>query len=334
MNHEIKKITVIGAGSWGTTLAVLLAKKGFSVTLWCRRIEQESEITRNKQNKQYLPGIILPSNLRITSSIQDACDDTQLLVLAVPAQYARAILRQFCQHITKAHYILHVIKGIEQSSNKLISSIIKEELGDRIINDHIAVLSGPNHAEEISRELPTATVIASSDMKTATMLCSVFQTNYFKVYPLDDVEGVEICGALKNIFALAMGVCDGLELGDNAKASIITLGLAEMGTVARAFGAKRTTCFGLAGVGDLIATCYSDHSRNRKVGLLLAQGKSMQQIQQEMHGMVAEGVSTTKAIYEIGKKKKLTMPLITQAYEVLYNKKNLESAMAQLLKEV
>jgi glycerol-3-phosphate dehydrogenase (NAD(P)+) len=224
--------------------------------------------------------------------------------------------------------VVDVAKGIEAGTYKTMSQILEDELPDFV---KIVALSGPNHAEEVSRKIPTATVVASKDKACLKKVKEILSTDYFKVYPHDDVVGVEVCGALKNITAIVTGICDGLGLGDNAKGSIITLGLTEMNKFGREFGAKRATCYGLAGVGDLVATCTSKHSRNRFVGEKLAEGKSFDEIKEEMHGMVAEGVKATKAVYEFGKEKGIDLPLTTQVYKVLYENKNLKEAIKDLL---
>ena len=209
-----------------------------------------------------------------------------------------------------------------------MSRVLEEELYNGV---NIAVLSGPNLSEEVAQKLPTATVIASKDDSISKLICAVFTTPQFKAYPHHDVTGVEICNTIKNIVAIAIGVCDGLKFGDNAKASILTLGLSEMGTIAKQFGAKKATCYGLAGVGDLVATCYSPHSRNRFVGEMLAKGKTIEQINKEMHGMIAEGVKNTKTIYDLCRKNGIETPLISQTYKVLYEGMDLKEAIDQLL---
>ncbi len=321
-----QKIAIIGAGSFGTSLAFLLGEKGIPVSLWARRKELADEINAAKHTP-YLPGVNLPATISASSSLEECMDHASVIVLAIPSPYLREILRAAKPHFTRDMIVMHVIKGIDDSG-KLASQVLAEELPFEL---PVAVLSGPNHAEEISRKLPTATVIASHNRKTREHLCNLFTTPAFKTYPHDDVIGVEICGAVKNIVALAMGVCDGLEFGDNAKGSILTLGLAEMGAIAKAFGAKRATCFGLAGVGDLVATCFSKHSRNRFVGEMIAQGKSIEQISREMHGMVAEGVRNTRILHELCKKHNINAPLIAQAHRVLYEKVDLKKSIDQLL---
>src|SRR3989338_6448655 len=329
--RTMEKITIIGAGSWGTALAAILGEKKHDVSLWCRRKDLADEINKFRENKQYLHEAKLPENVIATNSIKEAAEKSGIIVFAVPSAFLRSMASSFSRFIWKDAIILHVAKGMEEHSGKTMSNILKEELGK---NMKIAVMSGPNHAEEVARKLPTATVIASENKSAREYLCRVFSMPYFKPYPHDDVIGVEVCGAVKNIIAVAIGVCDGLRSGDNAKGSILTLGLAEMNGIARAFGAKRATCFGLAGVGDLIATCFSAHSRNRFVGEMMAKGKNLDQIRGEMHGMVAEGIRTSRTLRELCTRKSISAPLTTQTYRVLYENVNLRDAINDLLSMV
>lgn len=322
----MKKISVIGAGSWGTTLAILLGEKGFDVKLWARREELANEIEDKKENAQYLPGIKIPNNVIAEHSLKNILNNSEIIITAVPSEFLRKTLKEIKPYFNN-QIIVSVTKGIEHHSCKRMSQVIEDELG----KVKIAVLSGPNHAEEVSIKMPTASVVASKYKKTGKTVAEALATPYFKLYQLNDIAGVEICGALKNISAIATGVCDGLGFGDNARASIITLGLMEMNNFGRRFGAKRGTVYGLAGVGDLIATCISRHSRNRFLGEQLAKGKTMDEIKKEMHGMVAEGIPTTKAVYEYSKKRNIEMPLTHQAYEVLFENKNIKLAIRDLL---
>ncbi len=322
----MKNISVIGAGSWGTTLAILLSEKGFNVKLWARRKKLAEEIEAKKENIQYLPGIKIPDNLIVDYSIKNVLEKSEMIVSAVPSEFLRSTLKEIKPYISN-QIIVSLTKGIEHQTGKRMSQVIEDEIG----NARIAVLSGPNHAEEVSRKMPTATVIATKDKKAEKIVAECFATPYFKIYQLNDVVGVEICGALKNISALATGVCDGFGFGDNARASIITLGLMEMNNYGRHFGSKRGTVYGLAGVGDLIATCTSKYSRNRFLGEQLAKSKTMGEIKNEMHGMVAEGVPTTKAVYEYSLKHNIEMSLTRQAYEVLFQGKNIKKAIVDLL---
>ena len=322
----MKKIAVVGAGSWGTTLAVLLGEKGHDVKLWSRREELSNEIEAKKENTQYLPGIKIPGNVIVDHLLKNVLESTEIIIVAVPSEFFRHTIKEIKNHF-KNQTIVSVTKGIEHHTGKRMSQVIEDE----IRNAKIVVLSGPNHAEEVSIKMPTASVVASKDRKAGKIVAEALATPYFKLYQLNDVTGVETCGALKNITAIATGVCDGLGFGDNAKASIITLGLMEMNNFGRHFGAKRGTVYGLAGVGDLIATCMSKHSRNRFLGEQLAKNKKIEEIKMEMHGMIAEGIPTTKAVYEYSKQHKIEMPLTHQAYEVLFENKDLKKAINDLL---
>jgi glycerol-3-phosphate dehydrogenase (NAD(P)+) len=324
----MEKVSIIGAGSWGTALALLAAENGFDVTLWSRENKNVKSINEKKENRQYLPGINIPKNVIAKSSIEEAVSSADLIISAVPTQFTREIARKYSKHIN-CGIIVNAAKGIELGTFKRMSEVLREELPENV---SIAALSGPNHAEEVSRKMPTATVIASENPDCLDQVKRIFHTNYFRVFTHHDLIGVEVCGALKNIAALATGVCDGLGYGDNARASIITLGLMEMSTYGKFLGAKRTTFYGLAGVGDLVATCTSRRSRNRMVGERIAKGEKIENIRKDMHGMVAEGVQTTKAVYEFGKKNNIYLPLTKEAYEVLYEEKDLKEAIGDVLK--
>ncbi len=324
----MKKISIIGAGNWGTTLAILIAEKGYDVTLWVREKDNMAFIEKERENKQYLPGIKIPKNVYAESSIEKAASNADLIINAVPAQFTREVAKQYSKHIN-CDVVVNIAKGIEIGTYKRMSEVLQEELPKKV---SIVSLSGPNHAEEVSRKMPTATVIASENTSILNDIKKIFHTDYFRVFTHDDIIGVEVCGALKNIAAIATGVCDGLGYGDNARASIITLGLMEMSTYGRLLGAKRATFYGLAGVGDLVATCTSKHSRNRFIGERIAEGKKLEHIKNEMKGMVAEGVETTKAVYEFSKKNNLYMPLTEQVYDVLYKNKDLKEAISDLLR--
>jgi glycerol-3-phosphate dehydrogenase (NAD(P)+) len=323
------KIAVLGGGSWGTTLADLLAENnpGKEVMIWIREKEIAAEVNEKHQNNQYLKGVELSEKLTATSDVLEAVKDADLLVTAIPSQFLRSVLDQIKGKTKKGITVLNVAKGFELRTFERMSQIIAEEIPDA----KVAVLSGPNHAEEVSQKIPTATVIASKDADQS-LLKETFETSYFKVYPHDDLIGLEICGAVKNITALATGVVSGLGLGDNASGSIITLGLREMVTLGRKLGANEKTFYGLAGVGDLVATCMSEKSRNRRAGQLLAKGMGFDQIKEEMHGMVAEGIMTCKAVHEYAEKNGINMPLTAQAYKVLFEEKDLHHAIEDLKK--
>ena len=326
---KISKIAILGGGSWGTALAVLLANKGYKVLLRCRRKEQADNLAVKRENLQYLPGVVIPKNVYVMHNLNDI-SSADMVVISVPCAYFRKVLEDARPIIKKEAAIVSAAKGFEPKTSKRMSEIIMEVTGSK----YIAVLSGPNHAEEVGKGLPTATVIASSDMDLAEEISKVFTDDKFKAYPISDVLGVEICGALKNITAIAVGICDSLQFGDNAKGAIMTLGLKEMNDFGKNFGAKQATCYGLAGVGDLITTCESEHSRNRFVGKRLAQSRKMEDISTEMKGMIAEGVETCRAAYEISRRKNIKMPLTEQVYKVLYEGKELKRAISDLLEAV
>ena len=319
------KICVLGAGGWGTTLANLLAEKN-EVSLWVREPELAKIIKEEKENKWFLPGVRLRENIIFSNEV-DIIKNNDIIVFAVPSQFMRATAKDFSSNISKETIIVSVSKGIELASKKRMSEILKEELH----NNNVIALSGPNHCEEVSLKIPTATVIASENTKILAKVKEAFTTDYFKVYSHDDIIGVEICGSIKNITAIAAGVVDGLGFGDNSKASIITYGLTEMNKFGRFFGAKRKTIYGLAGVGDLVATCTSKHSRNRFVGERIAQGLYYEEIVKEMQGKVAEGIMTAKAIHEFSIQNNIDMPLTSQVYKVLFEKKDLKKAIKDLI---
>lgn len=308
-------------------MAVLVAENGYDVTLWVREKSNMDSITKERENKLYLPGIKIPDNVSISNSISEVVSNADLLINAVPAQFTREVSKKYSKYVN-CDVIVNTAKGIEIGTYKRMSEVLREELGDI----SIVTLSGPNHAEEVSRKMPTATVIASENVNCLNDVKKIFHTDYFRVFTHDDIIGVEVCGALKNISAIATGVCDGLGYGDNARAGIITLGLMEMSTYGKFLSAKRATVYGLAGVGDLVATCTSKHSRNRLVGEKIAEGNRFDDIKKKMRGMVAEGIQTTNAVYEFSKKNNLYMPLTEQAYLVLYKNKDLKEAISDLLK--
>ena len=320
-------LAVIGAGGWGTTLANLLADKGYNVKLWAFEKEVVDEINEKKENSQFLPGVRLSNNLSATNELKEAVSEKDLIITAIPSTFLRNTAKQISKFIDKNTIVVSVTKGLEDVTFKVMTEILEDEIkGVKVV-----ALSGPNHAEEVSGKMPSATVIASKHIEVLPKVKEALETPYFKVYPHDDVIGIEICGAIKNITAIAAGICAGLKLGDNAKASIITLGLTEMSRVGKFFGAKRATFYGLAGVGDLVATCTSNHSRNRFVGEKIAEGKNFDDIKKEMHGMVAEGIKTTKSVYDLAVKEKIDLPLTTQVYKVLYEKKELKKAIKDLI---
>jgi glycerol-3-phosphate dehydrogenase (NAD(P)+) len=324
----MNKISVIGAGSWGTTLSILLTENSsLSVTLWEYDAEYAQELSQKRINSVYLPGVNIPKSIYITSSLKEALSGNTALVLAVPSQYLLRVLTRIKKRKITPQWIVSVIKGIT-SQLKRPSEVISETLGYPLRK--IAVLSGPSHAEEVSQRIPTAVVVASGNFKLAQYLQKLFLRSYFRVYSNRDVVGVELGGALKNIIALAAGIIDGLGLGDNTKAALMTRGLVELRRIGEALGAKEKTFWGLSGIGDLIVTCTSKYSRNRKVGEELAKGKSLKEILRDMVE-VAEGVPTTKAVYKLAHQKKIEVPITEQVYQVLFKDKPPKKALEELM---
>ena len=283
-------IGMIGAGSWGTALALLLHKNGHHVMVWSV-IEAEIEMLKTEhEHKDKLPGVKLPEDIEFTTDLQTVMTDKDVLVLAVPSPYTRSTARNMAPYIREGQLIINVAKGIEENTLMTLSQIIEEELPQA----EVAVLSGPSHAEEVGRGLPTTIVVGAKGKTTAEYLQNIFMSEVFRVYISPDVLGIELGGALKNVVALAAGIADGLGYGDNAKAALITRGIAEIGRLGVSMGCKLETICGLTGIGDLIVTCASMHSRNRRAGILIGQGYTMEQAMDEVK-MVVEGVYSAKA---------------------------------------
>ena len=322
----MSKAVVIGDGGWGTALALVLLSNGHDVTLCCRRQERLEQMKQSRENK-YLKGIPLPEQLNLESDPAKAVEGIDLAVLAVPSQYMRETLCKFKGLLSPENYpIVNVAKGIENSSLKRMSEIYEEIFGTV---KNYAVLSGPSHAEETAKNIPTAVVAAAFDEAAATKVQQFFLSSAFRVYTTDDVAGVELGGALKNVLAIAAGTCDAM--GDNTKAALMTRGIAEMARLGTALGGKRETFAGLSGVGDLIVTCMSQHSRNRFVGKSLGSGMSLEEITQAMNGAVAEGVKTAISARQIAEKYNIETPLINAVYDVLYSDLAPEEAVRKLM---
>ena len=321
-----EKVGVIGSGSWGTALALLAAEKNVPVVLWGRNPDAVKELAMSLVNGDYLPGTVLPENITPTSDLRDL-KDCGLLIFAVPSKVVRSVAGQVgTQPLKKDAILLSCIKGIENATGKRVSEILSE-----VIPGHpVAVLSGPNHAEEIAEHLPAAAVIGAEQEDTALFLQTFFTLPWFRTYTSTDVIGIEWGAAVKNVFALASGITTGLGLGDNARAALITRGLAEMIRLGSAFGGRRETFQGLSGVGDLIATCFSEHSRNFRVGKMLGKGLSLETIQNSMH-MVAEGVPNTESIHASARKVGVRTPLIDMVYAILYGGLQPADAISELL---
>ncbi|MGE7665964.1 NAD(P)H-dependent glycerol-3-phosphate dehydrogenase [Ureibacillus composti] len=325
----MENVTVLGAGSWGTALAIVLAENGHNTLLWTHREEQANEINEYHSNKKYLPETKLPSNLVATHNLKDASDHASIIVVAVPTKAIREVCSQMLSFLNKKALFVHVSKGIEPDSLLRISEIIEQSLSPDVIDD-IVILSGPSHAEEVVLRHPTTVTAACQDIEKAGIVQDLFMNNYFRVYTNDDIVGVEIGGALKNVIALAAGISDGLNYGDNAKAALITRGLAEITRLGVKMGGNPFTFSGLTGMGDLIVTCTSIHSRNYRAGNLLGKGHNLNDVLDQM-GMVVEGVRTTKAAYQLAQKYEVPMPITFALYDVLFNEKVPKVAVDELM---
>ncbi|MDR6224515.1 glycerol-3-phosphate dehydrogenase (NAD(P)+) [Desmospora profundinema] len=323
-----KRTTVLGAGSWGTVLAAVLADNGHPVTLWSRSRQTAEEINQQKTNRRYLKDVTLPEGIDATDDIAKALDDTHLVLVVVPSQAVRETVRKASPHIPDQALLVHAAKGFERSTLKRISEVLEEESPSH--QGRIAVLSGPSHAEEVIQRSPTTVVVASQEEKSAKAAQSFLNNQSFRVYTHSDVVGVEVGGSLKNIIALGAGLSDGLGFGDNAKAALITRGLAEMARLGMAMGAEPITFAGLSGVGDLVVTCTSRHSRNWRAGNLLSRGHSLDEILQQM-GMVVEGVKTTQAAHDLSNRYGVEMPIASELYEVLFEGKDPRQAVEDLM---
>lgn len=323
------KIGVIGAGSWGTTLANVLAKKGFDVTLWVYEQDLAVRLSETRINDLYLDGITLSPNLSYTNDLAAAVQGCQALLLVSPSQVMRPVLKQLKPYLSDDCLLISAAKGIENDSLLTMSEVLQEVLGTGV-KQRSAFLSGPSFAREVATEQPTAVAVASDDLTVACRVQEMFSTEYFRVYTNQDVVGIEIGGALKNVIALAAGVADGLGFHHNVRAALITRGLAEMARLGAALGAQEATFSGLAGMGDLVLTCTGDLSRNRSVGIELGRGRKLNEILNQMH-MVAEGVKTTLSAYQLSVKLGVAMPITEQMYQILYQDKDPRQAVADLM---
>lgn len=324
----MRKIAVLGAGSWGTALSIVLADNKHDVRLWSHRKEQADEINEVHTNSRYL-NVSLPSQLTAYHQLEEAVANVEAIVIVVPSSAVREISQRIKPFVKNDTIIIHASKGIEPESLKRISELITEEIPLYDI-DNLVVLSGPSHAEEVAMRSPTTVTVAANSLMNAEFAQNIFMNDYFRVYTSTDVVGVELGGALKNIIALGAGLSDGLGFGDNAKAALITRGLAEITRLGATMGANPLTFLGLCGVGDLIVTSTSKHSRNWRAGNLLGQGKSLDDILAEM-GMVVEGVRTTKAAFQLSEKYKVDMPITAGLYDILFNNKPAKLVVEQLM---
>jgi glycerol-3-phosphate dehydrogenase (NAD(P)+) len=318
-------VAVIGAGSWGTTLANHLATKGYDVSMWAYEQKLVDEINRTSINSVYLPGIPLSNNLEATSDMEYALKQARYILNVVPTQFTRSVFNEAEKYILKEAILISASKGIEHGSLSTVSSILKE-----LTSRQTAVLSGPSFAEEVVKRLPTAVTVAAEDNETGMLLQDVFNTEYFRVYTNTDVLGVELGGALKNVMAIASGISDGMGLGASTRAALITRGLTEMIRLGIAMGAQEKTFGGLSGLGDLVLTCTGTLSRNYTVGYKLGRGEALNDIISSMK-MVAEGVATSKSAYELSKKHNVEMPIVEQIFRVINENKNPVDAVRELM---
>lgn len=320
------KAGIIGAGSWGCALASVLDKNGHQVTIWSVMEQEVAMLKEKHEHVEKLPGVKLSEAITFTTDLKEAVDGMDFLVLAVPSAFTRSTAKKMASYVGKNQIIVSVAKGIEEDSLMTLTEIIEEEIPQA----DAAVLCGPSHAEEVGRGLPTTIVAGARSKQTAEYIQSVFMNEVFRVYTSPDVLGMELGGALKNVIALAAGMADGLGYGDNTKAALITRGIAEIARLAVRMGANPETLNGLTGIGDLIVTCASRHSRNRKAGMLMGQGLTMQQAMDEVK-MVVEGVYSAKAAIALGKKYQVSMPIIEQVNQVLFENKPAKDAVTELM---
>ena len=323
------KISVLGAGGWGTTLAILLHYNGHNVTLWDFKKSHAKELNKKRINSNYLPGIKIPKELTISSDIDESSEDKNLIVLAVPSQYLRNVVNQINFHAIEDSILVSVSKGIEKNTLMTMSHMLKDVFPN-LDENQIAVISGPSHAEEVSKRVPTAVVAASVNIETSKSIQAAFMTSYFRVYASTDILGVELGGAFKNIIAIGAGIIDGAGFGDNTKAAIMTRGVTEISRLGLAMGARPETFAGLSGMGDLIVTCMSRHSRNRYVGEQIGKGKKLKQILKSME-QVAEGVETTRSAKQLAEKINIETPITNEVYNILYEDKDPIKATTDLM---
>ncbi|WP_437687546.1 NAD(P)H-dependent glycerol-3-phosphate dehydrogenase [Sorangium sp. So ce176] len=322
-------VAVIGAGAWGTALAKLVADKGNPTALWAHQGELADRIGAERQNHRYLPGVELPASLRATSDLEDALRGVELALVVVPSHALREVVREAGPHIPRGALVCSATKGIENDSLMLMSEVLVDELG-REAEPRLTYLSGPSFAREVAAGQPTTVVVAGRSERETHAVQRMLATDRFRVYSSDDVVGVEVGGALKNVVAIAAGICDGLGLGHNARAGLITRGLAEMARMAAAKGANLLTLAGLSGMGDLVLTCTGELSRNRTVGIEMGRGRKLDEILAGL-GHVAEGVKTAKSAYELANELGVSAPIAVEVYRVLYEAKPPQQAVVDLM---
>lgn len=320
------KVSVLGAGGWGTALSLLLCKNGHEVTLWSALEDEVRMLCEKREHESKLPGVRLPEDMKITADLEDSLQDPDVAVLAVPSPFTRSTAHRMAPFVKKGQIIVNVAKGVEEHTLMTLSEIISEEIPQA----DVCVLSGPSHAEEVGKGLPTTCVVSAEKRETAEYLQGIFMSPVFRVYTTPDILGVELGGALKNVIALAAGTADGLGYGDNTKAALITRGIAEISRLGTKMGARAETFYGLSGIGDLIVTCASVHSRNRKAGYLMGKGYTMQEAMDEVK-MVVEGVYSARAAKSLAEKYQVEMPIIEEVNKVLFEDKPAADAVRDLM---
>jgi glycerol-3-phosphate dehydrogenase (NAD(P)+) len=324
------RVTIIGAGSWGTALSLVLHEGGHEVRIWAREPEVALRINKFRDNQDYLPGIIIPTGVSCCTDFAECVPQSEVIVFATPSHALREVALKVKPWLDGSEILVHVAKGIENDTFMTMSAVLADVLSDVVPEDHIGVLSGPSHAEEVSRMKATTVVAAANSRSTAQVIQKLFMTPHFRVYVNYDILGVEIAGSVKNVMAIAAGIVEGANMGDNASAALMTRGLLEIKRLGTRLGASQDTFSGLAGIGDLIVTCTSKHSRNRYVGFQIGQGQKLKDIVANMN-MVAEGVKTTKSVYDWSKKLKVEMPLTEAVYQVLFEDVDPHVALANLM---
>lgn len=320
------KVGIIGAGSWGTAIGVLLTNNGHEVTMWSAIGSEIDMLNETHEHKDKLPGVVLSEKMTFTKNLKEAVEAKDLLVLAVPSVFTRQTVKQMKEYVANGQIIVNVAKGIEETTLMTLSEIVEEEIPQAMVT----VLSGPSHAEEVGKGIPTTIVVGAKKRAIAEFVQEIFTSKVFRVYISPDVLGIELGAALKNVVALAAGMADGLGYGDNTKAALITRGIAEISRLGTAMGGKAETFSGLSGIGDLIVTCASMHSRNRRAGILIGQGKTMEEAMDEVK-MVVEGVYSAKAAVALAEKYHIEMPIVEQVNEILFQAKTAKDAVEELM---
>jgi glycerol-3-phosphate dehydrogenase (NAD(P)+) len=328
----MSRVAVIGAGAWGTALAIVLGRKGtHKIRLWANEAKVVESISKNRINEHFLPGFVLPEPVTVTGDLITALEDAEIVVSVMPSQHCRALFERMAPSLRREVLFVSCTKGLEDGTLQRMTEVITDVLGTRNFAPRIGALSGPSFAKEVARGDPTAVTVASIDSPVANEIQQAFNDSRFRVYTNDDVIGVELGGALKNIIAIAAGVCDGLGLGHNSVAALITRGLSEVARLVVACGGRLDTMAGLAGLGDLVLTCTGDLSRNRGVGIELGKGRSLPEIISGMRGAVAEGVLTTRAAVDLARNKNVEMPITEQMFAILEKGKSPQTAIEELM---